>query len=630
MTIAAGRLALRRSASGIGLIASVAVISTSCDNPTGPRDVASVRVTPQKWTFTSLGDTVRFTAQARDASGRAVAGQSFTWSAEPSGIVLIRDDGVATAIGPGVARVSASTKAVLPSDSRASTSTATIAGSVNVAVTQIVVSVVSVTSAVRLTALGDSTPFGLEARDAQSFEVKGTTFSYRSSNESVVSVSPTGSMKALSPGFAYVVGTAFGKSDSVTVDVRQDVVTVVISPDTAMIQDGSSRQFSALLKDRNGYPVTGRSIDWTTSDARVVTVNGTGLATPKATRLGPATITATTEGAIGQAPVYVFTPFAAVSAFGEQTCALSSLGRPYCWGLLNYSTGQRSEVPLAVSGTPRLRSIGAGADLSCGLATDGTAYCWAKSSMPSATAVANPTGFMSQSVGQPEVYALTSGGAAYAWSDGTPPTAVAGGLSFATISASGGYACATVATGAAYCWGSNAVGELGDSTYQDRAAPTAVHGGLAFATISAGGGHTCGITTGGAAYCWGHNNYGAFGDGTITNSPIPVPAAGNLALTSVKTGGWHTCGLDASGAAYCWGFNDHGGVGDGSFVHQRLVPVPVAGGLRFTSLSLGGEQSCGLTANGSLYCWGRNYDRELGDGTSVNRAVPTLVAGSPP
>jgi hypothetical protein len=321
-----------------------------------------------------------------------------------------------------------------------------------------------------------------------------------------------------------------------------------MSPDTAMIRENTTRQFSALPKDRNGYPITGRSIAWATTDARVVTVSGTGLATAQGKRLGPDTLTATIDGVIGKAPVYLFAPFVAVSAFGEETCAVTAAGRPYCWGMLNYATLQRSELPLAVSGAPALGSIETGINLSCGLANGGTAYCWPEAALPSATAVASVGGFTSLSAGSPDAYGLTSSGTAYAWSDTAPtPTAVPGGLSFTALRTGYGYACATVASGTAYCWGDNSSGNLGDSTVVNRPAPTPVYGGLAFAMVVAGGGHTCGITTGGATYCWGRNLDGAFGDGTVGRSSIPVPAAGGLTLASLPAGGWHTCGLVASG-----------------------------------------------------------------------------------
>ena len=602
---------------GIGLLASAVLIGTGCDSPAGPRVVASVQVTPETWTFRSISDTVRFTAEAKDASGATIPGHFFTWRVEPSGVVFIREDGLATAFGPGFAEVSATTDSVT--------------GTAQVGVVQTVASVVILSAGVRLRALGDSAPLYVVAQDARSFTVAGTTFSFQSLNENVVTVSPAGSVKAVAPGVARIVATAFEKADTVTVEVLQDVATIDLTPDSAVIEDGATRHFTAALKDRNGYPVTDRSPEWKSADTLVLAVSGTGLATATATKLGPAAVIATSGGTSGQAPVYVFTPFQAVAAGPANTCALSSRSRPYCWGWY-YTTGQHSAVPLAVPDAPELNSIGAGVLLACGLTNGGTAYCWGDPPFgPSATAVSSASGFSSQSVGYAEVFGLTSSGGAYSWSPGAPlPTAVPGGLAFTAISASAGYACATVSSGAAYCWGNNITGGLGDSTYQDRSAPTAVHGGHAFTLVAAGGGHTCGITIGGAAYCWGRNIYGAFGDGTTTNSTIPVPAAGGLTLISVTPADWHTCGLDGSGAAYCWGFGERGGLGDGSFEHMRLTPVPVSGGLTFASVSAGGQHTCALTAAGSLYCWGRNEDVELGDGTNVNRAVPTRVAGSRP
>ena len=49
-----------------------------------------------------------------------------------------------------------------------------------------------------------------------------------------------------------------------------------------------------------------------------------------------------------------------------------------------------------------------------------------------------------------------------------------------------------------------------------------MRGGVSFAAVRVGGEHTCGVTAGGAAYCWGYNGYGELGDGTTTNRLTPV------------------------------------------------------------------------------------------------------------
>jgi len=49
-----------------------------------------------------------------------------------------------------------------------------------------------------------------------------------------------------------------------------------------------------------------------------------------------------------------------------------------------------------------------------------------------------------------------------------------------------------------------------------------VAGGVTFAAVRANEYHTCGVTAAGAAYCWGQNGSGQLGDGTTINRLTPV------------------------------------------------------------------------------------------------------------
>jgi hypothetical protein len=95
--------------------------------------------------------------------------------------------------------------------------------------------------------------------------------------------------------------------------------------------------------------------------------------------------------------------------------------------------------------------------------------------------------------------------------------------------------------------------------------------------ISAGLFHTCALTRAGAAYCWGSGYVGELGTGSIADSSVPVAvyAGGVLAgtvLTRISAADTHTCATDRAGAAYCWGANYTSQLGDGTST-ERDRPV---------------------------------------------------------
>ena len=199
----------------------------------------------------------------------------------------------------------------------------------------------------------------------------------------------------------------------------------------------------------------------------------------------------------------------------------------------------------------------------------------------------------------------------------------------ATIVAAGfAHTCALVAGGTAYCWGSNANGQLGNDTTAISPFPLAVSGGMTFASLSAGYSHTCGLTAAGAAYCWGDNSAGALGNTTANStSGTPVAVAGGITFTMISAGYSHTCGVATNGSAYCWGSNESGELGNGTVGQDSPTPTLVSGGLTFASVSAGGVSSCGVTTGGAGYCWGSNGYGVLGDGTTTDSPTPVQVAG---
>src|SRR4051812_31405788 len=117
----------------------------------------------------------------------------------------------------------------------------------------------------------------------------------------------------------------------------------------------------------------------------------------------------------------------------------------------------------------------------------------------------------------------------------------------------------------------------------------------------------------------------------VVNSVLIASPVAPLSFHEVSVGRGHTCGLTSDGKAYRWGSNHWGELGDGTTI-QRLTPVLVAGGLKFIHLAAGGGFTCGLRQLGRVtraYCWGSNSVGQLGTGTNQDmQLMPAPVTGN--
>lgn len=148
----------------------------------------------------------------------------------------------------------------------------------------------------------------------------------------------------------------------------------------------------------------------------------------------------------------------------------------------------------------------------------------------------------------------------------------------------------------------------------------------AWRQVSAGGFHTCAIGVSGRLFCWGHNYAGQLGSGAGRARDVPVEVAGDHDdWTSVAVGFDHTCAVRDAGHLFCWGSDVNGAVGDGPATGGHVTPFEVAGAhADWSAVSAGTEYTCGLR-DGDLYCWGRDFESQLGDPTQGNAASPVVV-----
>jgi len=147
-------------------------------------------------------------------------------------------------------------------------------------------------------------------------------------------------------------------------------------------------------------------------------------------------------------------------------------------------------------------------------------------------------------------------------------------------------------------------------------------------------------TPSGAAYAWGLNDHGQLGNGPAGNSSTPAgnsstPVAITLApavpaATVVAAGASHSLAIGSDGHVYAWGNNGSGQLGDGTTTSSSTpVMVNSPTGLKSTAIAAGAYHSLAIGSDGNVYAWGYNAEGQLGNGTMTNSSKPVGVSLPP-
>lgn len=309
----------------------------------------------------------------------------------------------------------------------------------------------------------------------------------------------------------------------------------------------------------------------------------------------------------------------AITSGYSRTCAIGSDDKAYCWG--RNDSGQLGDGSSSIRTTPTL-------------VLDGE----------------SPGAFkMLVTTGDYHTCGIGSDDKAYCWgantnnqlgdtttsSRSTPVLVVngAGPGTYKSITEGSIHTCGIGTDDKAYCWGANNQGQLGNNAYVNSGSPVLVVNGASPGTwkaLAAGNGFTCGIGTDDKAYCWGLNNNGQMGDNTTAGKPLPtlvVNGAGPGTYKAIDLGNAFTCAIGTDDKAYCWGVNSNGQLGDTS-TSQRNLPTLVVNGAgpgTYKSINGGWNHVCAVGSDDKAYCWGYNYYGMVGDNTTVQKTSPTTV-----
>jgi alpha-tubulin suppressor-like RCC1 family protein len=207
------------------------------------------------------------------------------------------------------------------------------------------------------------------------------------------------------------------------------------------------------------------------------------------------------------------------------------------------------------------------------------------------------------------------------------PKAVAGITNAVAVAAGLAHTCALLATGNILCWGWNEFGQLGNGNTFDTGAPQAVTGISNAVELAAGGISSCARLADASIRCWGDNSFGEVGNGSVSETPAAIPetVVGIANATSVSVGLFHSCAGLSDGTVKCWGRNADGELGDGTMT-DRPSPAVVNGVAGVVAVAASSFHSCAIVGGGLVRCWGRNTVGELGNATNIsgNLAVTTV------
>jgi alpha-tubulin suppressor-like RCC1 family protein len=271
-------------------------------------------------------------------------------------------------------------------------------------------------------------------------------------------------------------------------------------------------------------------------------------------------------------------------SLGDGHGCLIASSQVWCWGRNDHGqAGQPAGAPLTEP-TPLISAIAythvsVGESHSCALSGSGDVWCWGNNEDRQAGHEGASTHIHMQ---------------------------VTGGPQFTAVVAGDSHTCAIGTDAQGYCWGSNARRQLGgtDADLPSSHSASLVAGGYTFAQISAGGDFTCGVSPSGLPVCWGAGDRGQLGsDGTSDQGvPLVLALSEGGSVSTIHAGGEHACALSPAGVL-CWGAHEDGRLGIDTTVDVG-VPTAITSSETFTAIDGGRSHHCGRTPDQRVLCWG--------------------------
>lgn len=328
----------------------------------------------------------------------------------------------------------------------------------------------------------------------------------------------------------------------------------------------------------------------------------------------------------------------------SHSVSIQSDGSLWSWGMNTYGqlgdgTYDQKNSPVQILKGTSWKKVSAGRDHTLAIKSDGTLWAW----------------------GSNDDYQL---GINLVLRNKNIPTQIGTDNDWESISSGYSYCLAIKNNGTLWAWGYNDSGCLGLGTdNQLYASPTQV-GTSKWKYVSGGARHSLGIQEDGTLWAWGNNINGQIGDGKnriYYNSPIKISNQSNWLV--VSSGADFSLALKSDGTIWSWGKNDGGQLGHGNR-NEITIPSQIGNEVNWKTISTGFGSAVALKTDGSLWVWGDglilipsrvgndtnwefatsgwfyvaaikkdnslwtwgyNFLGQLGDGTNIDKNIPTFI-----
>ncbi|MDP1829924.1 MAG: hypothetical protein Q8L48_42070 [Archangium sp.] len=172
----------------------------------------------------------------------------------------------------------------------------------------------------------------------------------------------------------------------------------------------------------------------------------------------------------------------------------------------------------------------------------------------------------------------------------------------------GGFFGCAVDEGAVRCWGNNERGQLGRGSTSRQEASGVVTLPEKVAQLALGEASACARTVTGGVWCWGDNGTAQLGAPSPAFSAVPLEVKVPVPVAKLALHSDFALALGSDGRLFGWGNDAEGTLGRDNVDPGSVSPTPVVRAAftqRFTDITAGQGNACGLTPAGELWCWGR-------------------------